>query len=238
MDEEPKLITIDPNGDMLIILKDPDTAQLKWRDESECVDDRTAQAKAEAGAEAEAAKATTESGTAQIEQEPTAIHYLVSSRQLRIVSPYFKNMFKRDYDETVPDSEDNLYHVQAQQWNPEAFTVMLNIAHLQLSAVPQKVSTGLFAGIFVVADYYQLEDVLRLFTAEWQRQLKAQPMPKKYGEESMLRMFLGVKLRDLNMFDRMASVAMRKACYPIQFLDLPFTTGIQGKRGIWSMRIC
>ena len=232
MAENPKLITIDPNGDMLIILKDPDTAQLKWRDESGSVDNRIAQAEAEAEAEvgAEAAKETTETEAAQDEQEPSAIHYLVSSRQLRIVSPYFENMFKRNYDETVPDSRDSLYHVQAQQWNPEAFTVMLNIAHLQLSAIPKRISLKLFAGLFVVADYYRMEDTLRLFTAEWLRQLKQQPEPTDYTEESMLWMFLGAKLTDVDMFGSMASIAMMQGCHPIQFLNLPFPSGVQSER--------
>ena len=39
MGEKPKLVTIDPNGDMLIKLKYRSTAQSKWRNESESVED-------------------------------------------------------------------------------------------------------------------------------------------------------------------------------------------------------
>jgi hypothetical protein len=64
---------------------------------------------------------------------------------MRIVSPYFENMFKFSYGETVPVFEDDLYHVQAQRWNPEAFAVVLNVAHIQLQAIPKKVSLASFA---------------------------------------------------------------------------------------------
>ncbi|KAI4959979.1 hypothetical protein J4E86_001597 [Alternaria arbusti] len=221
MDKKPKLVTIDPNGDMLIKLKYRSTAQSKWRNESESVDNWIAQA--------EAAKAVIENETALPEQKPTEVHYFVSSRQLRIVSPYFEKMFKRNYDETVPNSEDGLYHVRAQQWNPHALAIMLNIAHLQSAAIPKEISVRLFVALFLVADYYQMEDALRLFTKEWQDQLQEQPMPEHYGEESMLWMFLGVKLKDWEIFHTMACLAMREACYPIQFLDLPFPRGEKGE---------
>ncbi|KAI4612463.1 hypothetical protein J4E80_007197 [Alternaria sp. BMP 0032] len=221
MGETPKLVTIDPNGDMLIKLKYRNTAQSKWKNESESVDNWIAQA--------EAAKAVIENETALPEQKPTEVHYLVSSRQLRIVSPYFEKMFKRNYDETVPNSEDGLYHVRAQQWNPDALAIMLNIAHLQFAAIPKEISVELFVALFLVADYYQMEDALRLFTKEWQGQLQEQTMPEHYGEESMLWMFLGVKLKDWMIFESMASMAMRQACCPIQFLDLPFPRGEKGE---------
>jgi len=222
MGENPNLVTIDPNGDMLIKLKYRSTAQSKWKNESESVEDWIAQA--------EAAKAVIENETARPEQKPAEVHYLVSSRQLRIVSPYFEKMFKRNYDETVPNSEDGLYHVRAQQWNPHALAIMLNIAHLQFAAIPKELSVRLFVALFLVADYYQMEDALRLFTKEWQEQLQEQPMPTLYSEESMLWMFLGVKLKEGEIFESMASLAMREACHPIQFLDLPFPRGEKGER--------
>jgi len=221
MGEIPKLVTINPNGDMLIKLKYRSTAQSKWRNESESVEDWIAQA--------EAAKAVIENETAKAEQKPTEVHYLVSSRQLRIVSPYFEKMFKRNYDEIVPNSEDGLYHVRAQQWNPDALAIMLNIAHLQFAAIPKEMSVRLFVALFLVADYYQMEDALRLFTKEWQEELQEQPMPTLYSEESMLWMFLGVKLKEWEIFESTASLAMRQACHPIQFLDLPFPRGEKGE---------
>ncbi|CAN9266257.1 unnamed protein product [Alternaria alternata] len=221
MTEESELITIDPNGDMLIILKDPNTALLEWREDKELFEETIAQAAAEA------TETANNSEVAPLERELPKTRYLVSSRQMRIVSPYFENMFKFNYGETVPVFEDDLYHVQAQGWNPEAFAVVLNVAHIQLQAIPKKVSLASFAWLYVIADYYQMEGVLGLFTLGWLKQLKQQPMPRAYSRELVLWMFLSMKLQDMKTFDNMALIATRNSCYPIQFLDLPFSLGAQ-----------
>ncbi|KAB2108845.1 hypothetical protein AG0111_0g3436 [Alternaria gaisen] len=48
MTEESELVTIDPNGDMLIILKDPNTALLEWKEDKDLLEETIAQAAAEA----------------------------------------------------------------------------------------------------------------------------------------------------------------------------------------------
>ncbi|KAH8625722.1 hypothetical protein IG631_19601 [Alternaria alternata] len=222
MTEESEIATIDPNGDMLIILKDPNTALLEWKEDKDLLEKTIAQAAAEA------TEAANSSEAAPLERELPQTRCLVSPRQMRIVSPYFENMFKFNYGETVSVFEDDLYHVQAQGWNPEAFAVVLNVAHVQLQAIPRKVSLASFAWFYVIADYYQMEGVLGLFTTEWFDQLKQQPMPITYSKELVLWMFLSVKLQDMETFNHMALIATRKACYPIQFLDLPFPPGAQG----------
>ena len=132
MTEESELVTIDPNGDMLIILKDPNTALLEWKEDKDLLEETIAQAAAEA------TETVNNSEVAPLERELPKTRYLVSSRQMRIVSPYFENMFKFNYGETVSVFEDDLYHVQAQGWNPEAFAVVLNVAHVQLQALFQQ----------------------------------------------------------------------------------------------------
>ncbi|CAN9252145.1 unnamed protein product [Alternaria alternata] len=221
MTEESELITIDPNGDMLIILKDPNTALLEWKEDKELLKEMIAQAAAEA------TETANNSEVAPLERELPKTRYLVSSRQMRIVSPYSQNMFKFSYGETVPVFEDDLHHVQAQGWNPEAFAVVLNVAHIQLQAIPKKVSLASFAWLYVIADCYQIEGVLGLFTLGWLKQLKQQPMPRAYSKELVLWMFLSMKLQDMKTFDNMALIATRNSCYPIQFLDLPFSLGAQ-----------
>lgn len=69
------------------------------------------------------------------EEEPDEFHILVSSRKLRIVSPYFDNIFKRDYSETVSDT-DGKFHVAADGWTPEVLALAMNMVHLQFKEMP------------------------------------------------------------------------------------------------------
>lgn len=232
MTEEPELVTIDPNGDMLIILKDPDTALLEWKEDDGLLKETVVQAATEA------TETANDSEVVPLQQELSTTRYLVSSRQLRIVSPYFENMFKGNYGETIPVSEVGLPHIQAQGWNPEAFAVMLNIARVRLQAIPKTVSLASLAWLFVIADYYQMEEVLRLFTTGWLSELKLQRMPRIYSKELVLWMFLSIKRQDTEIFSNMASITARHTCYPIQFLDLPFPPGVQGKVATCFKRAC
>jgi hypothetical protein len=92
-------------------------------------------------------------------------------------------MFKKGYTETVPDIEDGFYHIKAEQWSPGALTVVLNMIHVQIKAISKAVNPTSFANILVVADYYQTEDVLALYTsadesANWTRHRKCVTVQK------------------------------------------------------------
>jgi hypothetical protein len=82
MAESAKVIEIDPNGDTLIILKDPNTALLEWKTREETSKDTERQ---EAREQDEGRAEDAESR----EDVSLEVWFLVSSRQLRIVSPYF-----------------------------------------------------------------------------------------------------------------------------------------------------
>ncbi|EDU46655.1 hypothetical protein TUN205_00016 [Pyrenophora tritici-repentis] len=222
MTGETQLITVDPNGDTIIILKDPDTALLGWRDEDVLIKELGL-----FGARGNAQESTSEGAK--------EVRFLVSSRQLRIVSAYFDNMFKRDYSETVPCQEDNLYHVQAQHWSTRAIGVLLSISHQQVKSIPEKITPGLFAQIFVVADYYQMGDVLKIYAEKWWGQFKEpssslfnlSPIPKTYCENSVYWMFLAARFKDWNQFKDIATTVLHFARTPIQSLELPLDSKAQ-----------
>jgi len=164
--------------------------------------------------------------------EASEVRFLVSSRQLRIVSPYFDNMFKRDYSETVPCLKDGLYHVQAQRWSTEAFGVILSISHQQVKAIPKKVMPALLAHILMVADYYQMGDVLAMYEEKWWLYItepsKLSPIPRTYGEKWVYWMFLVSRRKDWKLFKDAATIFIKSSRTPIQCLGLPFHP-IQGK---------
>ncbi|RMZ66288.1 Nuclear pore [Pyrenophora seminiperda CCB06] len=171
-----KLVRIDPNGDMLIILKDPDTALLKWKSEEDLLKEEE---DPKTMADDEKTHGTEMGEEESTEDEAGQVQFLVSHRQMRIASPYFDNIFKRDYSETLKCAEDNLYHIQAQQWSPDAMEIILNIAHQQVRAIPTEMEPVLFAQVFIAADYYQMTYILEPHMKTWWTKLEESNVTKK-----------------------------------------------------------
>ncbi|KAH6875208.1 hypothetical protein BKA58DRAFT_454088 [Alternaria rosae] len=164
MAEHTKLITIDPNGDTLLKLKD-----IRW-ELPEWIDEATRFAPpvdvAEPVLEDTAAQVADESAQ---RKHPEEVHFLVSSRQLRLVSTYFDTMFKRNFAESVADSTDGKYHIWATEWNPEALERLMNIAHARSTGLRDHVNLDELAEMVLIVDYYDMHEapythVKRCFT--------------------------------------------------------------------------
>ena len=124
MAEHTKFITIDPNGDTLIILENPQTwllnptlgQQLEVREDTDSdIDSDSYESIAHDARE----DASHDGALNETESRP-AVKFLVSSRQLRIVSSYFDSIFKGGYNETVPSPDDGLYHIKTEGWDQKA----------------------------------------------------------------------------------------------------------------------
>jgi hypothetical protein len=83
-------------------------------------------------------------------------HYLVSSTQLRSVSPYFESIFGHGFCEFQAQS-DGKYHIDAQDFYPHALRHVLNIVHNQSHEVPRKPGVYTMAHMAVIAEYYDLK---------------------------------------------------------------------------------
>jgi hypothetical protein len=222
--------TVDPNGDTLLIIKDPRWKLPTWK---------TNPLAPEGYTDSDEEQSEIDEATEYVENDllskPDEVHVLVSSRQLRIVSRYFDNMFKGGYIETQlhPDGK---YHISANGWNPGALTLAMNIAHVQLKAIPETIDLTGLVELTVVADYYDMEPTVASYTQRWAKQLLAGPDVKEYGEESMLRMYLAAKYKDAWVLDWTATLAMKWSMGAIQDLDLPFPRNIIGMYSTSIMR--
>lgn len=156
-----------------------------------------------------------------------AVKFLASSHQLRIVSTYFDNMFKRPYTKTVPSIQDGLYYIDARDWNPDAMEIVLNVAHVQTGRLPRQATLAMLIQIFVIIDYYWMEHSIAVYIRQWLKKSKSMEKPTSYCTETMLWMFLSLIMRDWHVFEAMTQIAIRKASQPIQYLGLPFPLGLQ-----------
>jgi hypothetical protein len=230
---EPKLVTIDPNGDTLIILSNPkaELQELSVPEELDALEYEAADS--ESSYESDATEHTTHDGTANksdvVVEEAPAVRFLVSSRQLRIVSTYFDNMFKCSCSESVPNSDDGLYHIAAYGWSSKAMEVVLDIAHVQAKRIPGVVPLEFFVMILSIVDYYQMQDTIAIYVKLWMLQIQALSKPVVYCTEAVCWLFLAFQLKEHDLFEKMANVIVTTAPSHIQTLDLPFPPVVQGE---------
>jgi hypothetical protein len=163
-------------------------------------------------------------------QEAPAVRFLVSSRQIRIVSPYFDNMLKGRYGESVPNPDDGLYHIMAEGWCSEAMEVVLNIAHVQVKRIPDCIPLQLFVKILVIVDYYQMQDTIASHAKLWMLQLEGVSKPVVYCEDAVCWLFLAFQLKETALYSDMATKIIETASNDIETLDLPFAPHIQSKQ--------
>jgi hypothetical protein len=166
MAESPELVAIDPNGDTLIVLKNPKAELPKLKEEKEHKDEDMVDSLLGDAAEGITSDGAVDGSDITLQEAPT-LKFLIPSRQLRIVSPYFDNILKRSHRESVPNPDAGLHHIMAEGWCSEAMEVVLNIAHVQVKRIPDCISLELFVKILVIADYYQMQDNIALYTKLW-----------------------------------------------------------------------
>ena len=83
--------------------------------------------------------------------------------------------------ESNRNPEDGLFHISVEDWDEEAFVIMMNIFHLRFRRVPRTITLEMLAKIAVIADYYKCCESTELFTDMWIADLETKtPIPATY----------------------------------------------------------
>jgi len=223
MAEHTKLITIDPNGDTLLKLKDIRWELPQWIDEAT----RFAPPVDVTGLALEDTEAEVADEDDQ-RTEPEEVHFLVSSRQLRLVSTYFDAMFKRDFAESVADSTDGKYHIWATEWNPEALEWLMKVAHARSPGVRSYYNIDELVQMALIVDYYDIHELpyfyvkekLALQRARREQRISSGNTPS-FGHQAVKMLFLSVVFKEETLLEEMISLAMKFSKGPLQDLGLP-----------------
>ncbi|KAI4685090.1 hypothetical protein J4E81_008902 [Alternaria sp. BMP 2799] len=221
MSEHTELITIDPNGDTLLKLKD-----IRW-ELPEWIDEATRFAPpaeiTESSDKDTAMEGADESGQ---RKHPEEVHFLVSSRQLRLVSTYFDSMFKREFAESVADSTDGKYHIWATEWNPTALEQLLIVAHARNTGVNENVSFEEVVDMALIVDYYDMHETpythAKRHSTRWWGNGNYRLMPEGgvHGKVIMWMFLSKVYKRDHGL-RRTIEIAKKYCKGPLQDLGFP-----------------
>lgn len=165
-----KSFTIDPNGDIYVIVKDPEWEMSQLRDLLGMP---------------QAASLTTIAVERKdtVPEEPDEFHLLVSSRQVLLVSPYFENIFNGSFREAVVDPITGKFHVSANDWNPAVLMLAVNMVHLKIKNIPNNLRLATLVNLMVLTDYCDMESALTTVAYKYVSRLPAKDRPKYYGKE-------------------------------------------------------
>ncbi|KAF4960488.1 hypothetical protein FSARC_10456 [Fusarium sarcochroum] len=135
------------------------------------------------------------------------IRMLVSGKHLELASSYFGKLFAGPFMEAKPD-QSGFRRVTANDWDPEAFNIVLTIMHGYHQAVPRSLSVEMLAKLAMIVDYYGCHESIELYTDIWLGNLKSK-VPTVYGQDCILYMFISWVFTQPDMFQRMTQLALR-----------------------------
>jgi hypothetical protein len=206
-------IVIDPNGDTLLELSEIKWELPAWEGES-----------TETTVEEEARWVKLEAELVATEDKDVdEVHFLVSSRQLRIVSRYFGRLFASNFSEATVDSLDGRYHIKTTEFHPTAITHVMNAAHTQTKSVPRTVNIAALVHIAVLIDYYEMHEAMTFYTDIWLPSIRSScaPMPPSHCKTVVVWIFLARFFKLADTFEEMTATIIRESKGPVQDLGLP-----------------
>jgi hypothetical protein len=160
-------------------------------------------------------------------QRQPEIQMRLSSRYLMLASTYFKRMLNGPWKESAAEP-DSRYRVQAEDWDADALSILINIIHGHIRSVPRSISLEMLAKVAVVVDYYDCYEVVELFSAIWIENLRHQ-LPKKYTGDLILCLLVSWVFSQPDIFKVITRIALMEGRGPLQTLNLPIPESVVGK---------
>lgn len=166
----PIIHKIDPNGDTLLIFRNPG-APFAVGDASSCWPDALPDYRTKEMIENEQditnpvrAKRTTKYSIKEV-------HFQLSSKHLTLASEYFQRLTANNWREV--NSEGSFaYSITVEDWDESALLVVMKILHGQSKNVPRGIELEMFAKIAVLADYYQCHEAFDFYAQAWSLDLR------------------------------------------------------------------
>jgi hypothetical protein len=116
------------------------------------------------------------------------IQFRVCAGNLMSASPWFNRILKKNgWMESTCNTEVRMFHISAEDWDEDAFVVLMNVFHLRNHRVSRFITLEMLAKIAVLADYYECGESIQLFVDVWVADLREKtPVPHTYCRNLIL----------------------------------------------------
>lgn len=115
----------------------------------------------------------------------TDVHMRVSSKHLILASPTFRSMLGPNFEEGQRLRIEGSTDIALGDDDPDAFEILLNIIHGLTRRVPRNVSLDMLTKLAVLVNYYQMHEVVELFSDTWINTLVREGLPQSYSTEAI-----------------------------------------------------
>jgi hypothetical protein len=163
-------------------------------------------------------------------EEEEGIRFQVCAGNLMSASPWFNRAMKKNgWMESTCNLEDSLFHLSAQDWDEEAFVILMDVFHLRNNKVPRAITLEMLAKFAVLADYYECSESVDLFVNIWLADLRVKtPIPTTYCRDLILWLWISWIFKLPELFKQVTAVAIVQSAEPVRNLGLPIPTWITG----------
>jgi hypothetical protein len=237
----------DPDGDILLVLRNPDTPFAVWNHDAEPlafmpsprpvndeIEDEPELGFMKGPIRDQPESVPTELASAdgpklvenapQPEEtrhgEPILVEMRVSSRHLMLASPYYKRMLNGDWKECNVLQSHGCLRMECSDWDIGAVQILMDIIHGQTLKVPKVISLEMLAKIAVLVDYYQCLGVVHFFSSTWIEKLQP-TLPLVYSRDLILWIWVSWIFQHSEMLWKATGVAVDNSTGPIQTMGLP-----------------
>ncbi|KAI0895703.1 hypothetical protein F4806DRAFT_66736 [Annulohypoxylon nitens] len=240
---------IDPNGDVLLTLYNPNAPFAFWSPDEKTEENSLPKSESESGpdtaSESESepefepvpnpepqpeVKWVLESdlasgSTSPLEKNPCdgssrVIKYLVSSRHLILASKYFEKLLQGPWMEGTEVHLDGCRHVSAEDWDERALLILMQIIHGRNKKVPRVITLEMYAKIAVLVDYYKCHEVVTLWSELWTAQLRTN-LPKRCDRDLVLWILIASVFQEGQLFKEATEIAVNHCDNDLPTMHLP-----------------
>lgn len=213
---------IDPDGDMILTLKNPCAPFAVWHE-----DDATPLPTSLDLSSQEPQGSDLNCSDEIIGLAPTssAVTYRISSRHLSSASERSRKM--RHQWEQKRES-DGYFHISVEDWDSEALLAILNIIHLRNRQVPHEVSLEMLSKLAVIVDYFEFHEAVEVFSKTWIADLQGS-LPTSYCRDLILWMWISHVFHEEDILKTVICTAVRHSLGWMEDLGLPIPEHIISK---------
>lgn len=222
---------VDPNGDTLLILKNPN-APFAAGDENVWPNllpkYRTEKMRRNERELVQLVCADESDDDTTREVSTREVYFQLSSKHLAFTSEYFRGLMANNWKE-ANSSRDFAYTVTAKDWDEAALLMVMNIIHCKTKEIPQKVDPTMVAKVAVIVDYYQCSGAVGFYAETWIKNFEKETSSDTYGRALLLKLFISCVFSNASNFQKLTEVIIRQSRGPIHSLGLPFPQEIIGE---------